>query len=194
MRAVQAGLLPDSKAVVDKRNLIADLHLVEQPFRVALENFCEVRADVASRFPEPVHDSAEGGFVYPQHSCQAVLADAGRVHSQLEIWIDISVQAHCFALDFLSALCVLSVQENFCASLLAIRAPNEQTLIWQHIVAFCALGSSRKISILPKIFKDMGHGILNPNVDVNRNRDGQIGMREKSVTFNLGLSLSKVTK
>ena len=33
-----------------------------------------------------------------EHTCQAVLPDAGGVHPQLQVGIDISVKAHSFAL------------------------------------------------------------------------------------------------
>ena len=82
------------EVAVGERDVIADLHLVEQPVRIALEYFCEVDADITGGLAKSVHDAAEGSFMNTQHSGQAVLADTGGVHAQLQIWIDISIQAH----------------------------------------------------------------------------------------------------
>jgi hypothetical protein len=82
------------EVAVGERDVIADLHLVEQPVRIALEYFCEVDADITGRLAKSVHDAAEGGFMNSQHSGQAVLADTGGIHAQFQVWVDISIQAH----------------------------------------------------------------------------------------------------
>ena len=79
---------------VGKGDLVADLHFVEKPFRVALQNLRKLHPHFARRFPEPVHNPAQGRFVNSQHSRQPVLPDASRVHPKLQIGIDISIDSH----------------------------------------------------------------------------------------------------
>jgi len=77
---------------------VVDLHFVEQPVWIALEDLREVNADVAGRLAKAVHDSAEGRFVDAQHSCQAVLPDARGVHPELQVRVNVSIQGHGLAL------------------------------------------------------------------------------------------------
>lgn len=86
------------EVVVSEGDVVTHLHLVEQPIRVALQDFREVDANVAGRLAKAVHDSAQRGFMDPQHSCQAILPDAGGVHPQLEVRINVSIQGHSSAL------------------------------------------------------------------------------------------------
>jgi len=57
-----------------------------------------MNADIARGFPKAVHDSAQGRLMDAQHLRQTILSDARGVHPQLQIWIDISIQGHGFAL------------------------------------------------------------------------------------------------
>ena len=86
--------------ILSKGNFIADLHLVEKPVRVTLQDFRQVDTDVAGGFAEAVHDAAQGGFMNPQHARQTILPDAGGIHSQLEVRVNVSIQAHVIALGF----------------------------------------------------------------------------------------------
>ena len=88
----------NSEMIVGEGYFVIDLHLVEQPVRVALQDFCEVNADIAGRLPESVHDSAQGGLVNAQHPRQAVLSDARGVHPKFQVGINVSIQGHGFAL------------------------------------------------------------------------------------------------
>jgi hypothetical protein len=91
---LSANLLVGCDAMVSESNVITDLHLVEQPVWIALQYLGQMDADVAGGLPEAIHDSAQGGFMNAQHSCQPVLSDAGRVHPQLQVWVDVSIQGH----------------------------------------------------------------------------------------------------
>lgn len=82
------------EVVVGEGDVVTHLHLVEQPIRVALQDFGEMHANVAGGLAKAVHDSAQRGFVNPQHSCQAILPDARGVHPQLEVRINVSIQSH----------------------------------------------------------------------------------------------------
>jgi hypothetical protein len=80
--------------VFGEGDFIVDLHFEEQPFRVALKDLCQMHADIAGRFAETVHDSAQGGFVDAEHSCQTVLPDARGVHPQFQVRVNVSIQCH----------------------------------------------------------------------------------------------------
>ena len=54
--------------ILSEGNFIVDLHLVEKPVRIALQDLCEMDTDVASGFAEAVHDAAQRGFMNPQHA------------------------------------------------------------------------------------------------------------------------------
>ena len=103
-------LLVDCDAIVSKGNFIADLHLVEQPVRIALQYLGQVNADVAGRLPEAIHNAAQGCFMNAKHACQTVLPDAGGVHPQLQIRVDVSIQGHGLALVFYSAVACCQAQ------------------------------------------------------------------------------------
>jgi len=93
---VQAGsnqdLPVERELMLLKWNLVADLHLVKKPIRIALQNFCQVDANIAGRLAKSIHNSAQGGFVDTQHASQTVLPNAGCVHPQLQVGIDVSIQ------------------------------------------------------------------------------------------------------
>lgn len=78
--------------IVGEGNFVVDLHLVEQPVGIALQDLCKLKAEVAGRLPEAVHDSAQGSFMNAEHSGQAVLPDAGGVHPQFQVRINVSIQ------------------------------------------------------------------------------------------------------
>jgi hypothetical protein len=86
--------------IFGESNFIVDLHLVEQPIGVALEDLGEMNSDIARRLPETVHDSAQGGLVNAQHSRQTVLPNARGVNPQLQVRVNVSIHGHAFALGF----------------------------------------------------------------------------------------------
>ena len=57
-------------------------------------------SDIAGGFAEAVHDAAQRGFMNPQHARQTILPDASGVHPQLEVRVNVSIQAHVIALGF----------------------------------------------------------------------------------------------
>jgi hypothetical protein len=80
---LHADLRMDGEVIISKCDLVADLHLVEQPVRIALKYLRKMYADVASGLAKSVHDPAQGRFVNAKHSRQTVLPDARGVHPQL---------------------------------------------------------------------------------------------------------------
>ena len=92
-RHPEVRLLVHCDLVADE-GLVVDLHFVEEPVRIALQDFRQVDADVAGWFTESVHDAAQGGLMDSQHAGQAVLANTGGVHAQLQVWIDVTIQGH----------------------------------------------------------------------------------------------------
>lgn len=60
-----------------------------------MQNFRQRFPDVSARFAVTVDDSAEVGFVNTQHLRQPVLTHPDGVDSQLQVWIDISINCHC---------------------------------------------------------------------------------------------------
>jgi hypothetical protein len=125
----------DCDATISEGNFVADLHFVKQPVRIALQYLGQVYANVASGLPEAIHDSAQGCFVNAQHACQAVLPDASRVHPQLEVRVNVSIQGHGLALDFYSAAaCCEGQRRLLLKTVYAILEPNLGVLICQHIV------------------------------------------------------------
>jgi hypothetical protein len=93
-------LLVYGELIVSEGNVIADLHLVEKPIRIALQDFREVDTNVACGFAEAVHDAAQRGFMNPQHARQTILPDAGGVHPKLEVRVNVSIRAHVITLGF----------------------------------------------------------------------------------------------
>lgn len=75
-------------------DLIVDLHFVEEPFRIALQDFRQVDANISGWLAESVHDAAEGSFVNAQHPSQTVLSNASGVHAKFQIRVDVSIQVH----------------------------------------------------------------------------------------------------
>ena len=86
--------------ILSEGYFIVDLHLVEKPVWVALQDFRQMDSDIASGFAEAVHDAAQRGFMNSQHARQTILPDAGGVHLQFEVRVNVSIQAHVIALGF----------------------------------------------------------------------------------------------
>ena len=86
--------------ILSEGNFIVDLHLVEKPIWVALQYFRQVDSDVPGGFAKAVHNAAQRGFMNSQHARQTILPDPGGVHSQLEVRVNVSIQAHVIALGF----------------------------------------------------------------------------------------------
>ncbi len=82
------------KPGIGEGNFIAYLHFVKEPIGIALQDFCEVLADIAGWFAEPVHNAAQGSFVDAEHASQAILPNAGGVHPQFQVRVDITIQGH----------------------------------------------------------------------------------------------------
>jgi len=72
-----------SELIFLKRHFVRDLHLVKEPFWVALQNLSQLHSNTPCRLPESVHDPAQGGFMNAQHPGQTILTDARGVHPQL---------------------------------------------------------------------------------------------------------------
>jgi hypothetical protein len=89
-----------SELMFGKGDFVVDLHFVEEPVRVALENLGQMRAEFASGFAKAVHDAAQRGFMNSQHARQTILPDAGGVHPQFQVGINVSIQAQVIALVF----------------------------------------------------------------------------------------------
>lgn len=75
--------------------LVANLHFVKEPLWIALQNRCEVFANVSAWLAESVDDPAQMGFIDAEHSRQAILPNPSGVNSQLQIRIDLSIDAQC---------------------------------------------------------------------------------------------------
>jgi hypothetical protein len=131
-----SGLLVNRDVIFGERDFVADLHLVEQPIGIALQNLREMNANIPGRLPEAVHDSAEGSLMDAQHSCQTVLPDARGVHPKFQVGINVSIQGHGFALVFCRVAASCGDQQRLLLrDYGAIRSPNLEGLICQHIVA-----------------------------------------------------------
>jgi len=108
----KVDLLMNGHVVFGESYLVADLHLVEEPIRITLENLGKVNSNVASRLAKSVHDSAQGRFVDAEHSRKAILTDASRIHPQLQVRVNVSIQGHGFALAYLLAAAFSSLQKE----------------------------------------------------------------------------------
>jgi len=96
--AVAAGpgrsLLMGDEVIVVGGDIVTDLHFVEEPVWIAVKDFSQMGSNVAGGLAEAVHNSAQRRFMDAQHACEAVLTDAGDIHAQLQIGIDVSIQGH----------------------------------------------------------------------------------------------------
>ena len=90
----KVDLLMNGHVVFGESYFVAHLHFVKEPIRIALENLGKMNSNVASRLAKSVHDSAQGGFVDAEHSCQTVLPDARGVHPQFQVRVNVSIQCH----------------------------------------------------------------------------------------------------
>jgi len=137
-----SGLLVNSYVIFVECDFVADLHLVEEPVRIALQNFREMNANIAGWFAKSVHDPAQGRFVNAKHSCQAVLPDARGVHPKLQVRVNVSVQCHGYTLNFNWLRLSEEQKQQLLEPCNAIRLPNSKALICQHIVARPELDNS----------------------------------------------------
>ena len=67
--------------MVEFRALFGQQDLVEEPFGIAMEDFCDLRAQIWIRLAEAVNDLAQVGFIDPDHLGKTVLPDAARIHA-----------------------------------------------------------------------------------------------------------------
>ena len=72
-------------------DVVRNLHLQEEPFRVASEDIGQLGPEIAGGLAKSVHDSAQGSLVNAEHPGKAVLPNAGGVHSELQIRVDVSI-------------------------------------------------------------------------------------------------------
>jgi len=131
--------------------VVVDLHFVEEPVRVALQDFRQMGADIAGGFAKSIHDPAQGCFVDSQHAGQPVLTDTGGVHAQLQIRVDIAIQCHGYALVEIGLSAFCGGRRGWDSETVAIESPNVQRLICQHFVAKGGQEKSQKTSKLPKV-------------------------------------------
>jgi hypothetical protein len=140
--------------IVSEGNVVADLHLVEQPVRIALQYLGKMHADIASGLTKAIHDSAQRGFVDAQHARQTVLPDASGVHPQLEVRVNVSIQGHDLSLGFCSAAALpWKAEMAVVETVSAIGVPNRESLICQHIVEVRKVKNSQILSTLPEVSK-----------------------------------------
>jgi hypothetical protein len=139
----------NGQVILCECDFVADLHLVEKPVRIALQNLREMNSDVTGWFAKSVHNPAQGRFVDAKHSCQTVLPDARGVHPKLQIRVYVSTQCHGYTLDFNWLRLSEGSKAAVTAPCRAIRLPNSKMLIRQHIVARGKLENSGKVSIVP---------------------------------------------
>jgi hypothetical protein len=82
--------------MVELRAFFSQQNLVKKPLRVAMEDFCDLRAQIWIRLAKSVNNLAQMGFVDSDHLGKAVLPDAARIHAQLQIWVDVTIDWHLF--------------------------------------------------------------------------------------------------
>jgi hypothetical protein len=75
-------------------HLCTNLYFLEQPLRVAIENFRDRLSEISTWLTKPIDDLAQIGLVDANHFGQTILAYTGGVNPQLEIRINVSVQGH----------------------------------------------------------------------------------------------------
>jgi hypothetical protein len=80
---------------LSRQILVVDLHPVEEPLGIALQNGRDLLADVSAGLAKSVNDPAQMGFIDAQHSRQAVLSNPARVDSQFKVRINFSTETHC---------------------------------------------------------------------------------------------------
>jgi hypothetical protein len=82
--------------VVEFGAFLTQQHLVEEPLRITMKYFCDLRTQIRIRLAESVHDLAKVGFIDPDHLGKAILPDAARIHAQFQIWVYVAVDWHLF--------------------------------------------------------------------------------------------------
>jgi len=80
---------------LSRQVLVVDLHPVEEPLRVALQDGRNLLADISAGLTKTVNDSAQMGFIDAQHAGQAILSNPAGVDSQLKVRINFSAETHC---------------------------------------------------------------------------------------------------
>ena len=79
---------------IDEGTFLCDENFVEQPLRIAVQYFCNLRSQVITGLTEAIDDLAEVCFVNSQDLRHAILAKATRVDFQFQIRIDIALNCH----------------------------------------------------------------------------------------------------
>lgn len=82
------------RRAISRESFVADLHSVEEPFRVALQNRCNLFAYIPAWLTESVDDPAQMGFIDAEHSRQTILPNPSGVNSEFKVRIDIPIKAH----------------------------------------------------------------------------------------------------
>jgi hypothetical protein len=92
----QAGRLFVSglNGLLRKMHLCTNLYFLEQPIRVAIENFCDRLSEISTWLTKPIDDLAQIGLVDANHFGQTILAYTGGVDPQLEVRINVSIYGH----------------------------------------------------------------------------------------------------
>ena len=68
---------------------------MEQPLRIALQYFGDLRFELLTGLTKTVDYLAEMCLINSQHLCHSVLAQATGVDPQLQVWIDVTMNWHC---------------------------------------------------------------------------------------------------
>jgi hypothetical protein len=96
---------------------------VEEPVRIAVQYFCNLRPQLIAGFTEAIDDLAQMRFVNSQHLRHSVLTKAAGIDPQLQIRVDVALNWHCilpnvyFALAtaYSTATLAASHLSNLCA-------------------------------------------------------------------------------
>lgn len=67
--------------MVEFGTLFSQQDLVKEPFRITMEDFCDLRTQIWIGLAKSVYDLAKVGFIDPDHLGKTVLADTARIHS-----------------------------------------------------------------------------------------------------------------
>ena len=130
------------RRLLGKSQIVADLNLVEEPIGIAMQNLCQVGADVAGGLAESIHNAAQRRFMDAQHPGQAVLADSGGVHPQLQIGVNIAIQRHGVDLASVAFSTLAGIRGLLVLELTVQSGCQTQIACLQHIVVRKCLDSS----------------------------------------------------
>ena len=103
-----------------------------------MQYFRNLRSQVIAGLTEAIDDFAEVCFVDPQDFRHSVLAETAGVDPQLQIWIEITMNWHCWY------PLLLSIRQSLCQS--------PQSSVFQHFVALRGRESLLKPSDLSSMF------------------------------------------